>query len=83
MVSEKSKTVAREARRIYESQLRDQLERQHSGKYVAIEPSSGQYFLGETFDEAVNRALDAFPARLTFTLRIGHSAALHLGVLLQ
>jgi hypothetical protein len=83
MISEESKAVADEARRIYESELRDELERKHSGKYACIEPVSGRCFLGETFDQAVNAALDAFPERLTHTLRVGHAAALHLGVLVS
>ncbi len=80
MMSEQSKAVADRARKIYESQLREQLEQKHFGRYVSVEPVSGGYFLGDSFDEAVNAALDAFPDRLTHTLRVGHSAALHLGV---
>ena len=81
MISEESRMVANRARSIYESQLREELEVAHSGKYACIEPVSGSYFLGDTFDQAVNAAIDAFPDRLTHTLRIGHSAPLHLGVL--
>jgi hypothetical protein len=81
MISQESKSVADSARRIYESQLREKLEREHSGRYVCIEPVSGSYFLADTFDGAVNAAIDAFPERLTHTLRVGHSAALHLGVM--
>jgi len=83
MISAESKAVAEKARRIYESQFREELEQKHEGRYLCIEPSSGRYFLGDTIDEAVNAALDAFPDRLTHTLRIGYSAALHLGVLIQ
>jgi hypothetical protein len=81
VISEESKAVAENARRIYESQLREELEQKHSGRYACIEPVSGSYFLGDTFDQAVNAAIDVFPNRLTHTLRIGHPAALHLGVL--
>jgi len=81
MISEESQAVADSARRIYASQLREELEQKHPGKYACIEPVSGCCFLGDTFDQAVNAAIDAFPERLTHTLRIGHSAALHLGVL--
>ena len=81
MISEESRAVAEKARTIYESQLREELERKHSGEFACIEPVSGSYFLGDTFDQAVNAAIDAFPERLTHTLRIGQSAALHLGVL--
>ena len=52
----------------------------HAGKYVSVEPVSGSYFLGDNFDAAVAAAVDAFPERLTHTLRIGYPAALHLGV---
>lgn len=83
MISEASKATAQNARIIYESRLRQQLEREHPDRYVCIEPVSGNHFIGETFDDAVNAALDAFPDRLTHTLRIGHAAALHLGVLVQ
>jgi hypothetical protein len=83
VLSEESKAVAASARRLYESQLREELEPQHSGKYACIEPVSATYFLGDTFDEAVNAAIDAYPQRLTYTLRIGHPAALHLGALVQ
>ncbi len=81
MFSEESRAVAEKAVSLYDSRLREELEQKHSGKYVCIEPVSGRYFLGETFDQAVNAAIDAFPERLTHTLRIGHTAALHLGVL--
>ncbi|MGO8688873.1 MAG: hypothetical protein ACLQLG_04510 [Thermoguttaceae bacterium] len=81
MFSEESRAVAEKAVSLYDSRLREELEQKHSGQYVCIEPVSGRYFLGETFDQAVNAAIDAFPERLTHTLRIGHTAALHLGVL--
>ncbi|HPM79410.1 MAG TPA: hypothetical protein PLF81_01855 [Candidatus Anammoximicrobium sp.] len=83
MISEESKAVAEKARRIYESRYREEMERKYQGRYLCIEPTSGKYFLGDTFDQAVNAAADAFPDRLTHTLRIGYSAALHLGVLIQ
>jgi hypothetical protein len=80
MVSPDSQSVIQRAKSLYESKLRDELERTDSGKFVCIEPNSGQYFLGETLDDAVDAALDSFPDRLTFTVRIGHPTALHLGV---
>ena len=68
---------------MYEEQLREKLENSDHGKFVCIEPKSGDWFLGDTFDDAVNKAIDAYPDRLTHTLRVGHSAALHLGVLVR
>ena len=83
MVSDHTRSVAERAKVIYENQLRAELEKTQHGKYVAIEPESGDHFLGETFDEAVNAAIDAHPCRLTHTIRVGHVAALHLGVLVR
>ena len=83
MLSPESKMVADKARRLYDEQYRHSLERSNHGEFVCIEPESGEFFLGATFDEAVNKAIDAYPDRLTHTLRIGHSAAFHLGMMIQ
>lgn len=83
MISEASRATVQKARWIYESQLREKLEQESRDQFVCIEPTSGQYFLGSTFDDAVNAAINAYPDRLSHTLRIGHSAALHLGVMVQ
>jgi hypothetical protein len=79
VVSKASSEVAQKAKELYESRLREEIEEKFQDKYVSIEPQSGDYFVGATFDEAVNAALDAHPDRLTYTLRVGHPAALHLG----
>lgn len=83
MLSDKSKEVADQARALYDNKYRALLEGTNHGSFVCIEPVSGDYFLGETFDEAVNQAIDVYPDRLTHTLRIGHVAALHLGVVIR
>ena len=79
MLSDEARKVATKARDLYDVKLRESLEREHHGEFICIEPESGDYFLGATFDDAVNLAIDAYPERLTHTLRIGFSAALHLG----
>lgn len=81
MISEESQAVVAAVKQIYEQQLRARLEQTQFGRYAAIEPISGDYFLGDSLDEAVNAALEKHPERLTHTIRIGHTAALHLGVL--
>ncbi|REJ79759.1 MAG: hypothetical protein DWQ34_01575 [Planctomycetota bacterium] len=80
MLSEDAQAVAEKAKRIYEAELRERLESSDHGRFVCIEPESGDFFLGDSLDRAVNQAIDAHPDRLTHTLRIGHSAALHIGV---
>jgi len=81
MVSDETKSVIGRAKEIYARQLQTELESQHRDRFVAIEPESGEYFLGDTFDEAVRAARTKHPSRLSHTIRIGHRAAFHLGVL--
>lgn len=80
MVNQKTKDVAREARRIYEEQLRASLEESHMNEFVAIEPISGEYFLGQTLSEAIGASRLKYPDRLAHALRVGHKAAIHFGL---
>ena len=79
MVSTETKSVIDRARRIYANQLQNELESRHRDRFVAIEPESGEHFLGDTFDEAVKAARTKYPTRLSHTIRIGHRAAFHIG----
>jgi len=79
MVSAETRSVIDRAKQIYADQLLPVLESQHMDRFVAIEPESGEYFLGSTFDEAVKSARTKYPTRLSHTIRIGHRAAFHLG----
>ena len=78
-VSADTKSVIERAKRIYAEQLQAVLESQHRNRFVAIEPESGEFFLGDTFDEAVKSARAKYPSRLSHTIQIGHRAAFHLG----
>ncbi len=82
MVSAETRSVIDRAKQIYTNQLQSDLESQHMDRFVAIEPESGEYFLSDTFDEAVKSARAKYPSRLSHTIRIGHRAAFHIGVLL-
>ncbi len=81
MTSEQSSDVAGRASAIYEQKLRSRLEPAHLDDFVAIEPESGDYFLGSTLSEAIQGARAAYPDRLSFALRIGHESTVELGVL--
>jgi hypothetical protein len=83
MISHETKSVIDRAKQIYATQLQSGLESQHTNRFVAIEPDSGDYFLGDTFDEAVKLARAKYPNRLSHTIRIGHRAAFHIGVMEQ
>jgi hypothetical protein len=61
--------------RFYDEHLRDRLEPEQTGRYVAIEPDSGRYFLADTGTEALLQARQALPNSLFYLARVGHAAA--------
>ena len=79
MVSEHTLSVAEQARRVYDERLRAVFEARHPGRYVALEPESGDHFVADTLDAAADAAQAAYPARRIHVLRVGHAAALHIG----
>jgi hypothetical protein len=83
MASQDVEVLVRSAEELYEAKLQAQLEKTHLDKFVAVEPVSGDYFLGRTLSEAIGAAHDAHPDRLSHAMRVGHQAALHFGVSLQ
>lgn len=83
MLTGESQRVADRAKQLYEVKYRQALEKSDFGAFVCIEPESEDYFIGETLDDAVNKAIDTHPDRLTHTLRVGHAAALHLGAMVR
>ena len=80
MTDEKLDQFVRRAEEIYAYQLRGLLEPEHRDEFVAIEPESGDYFLGRTLSEAMGAARRSHPDRLAHAMRIGHKAALHFGM---
>jgi hypothetical protein len=81
MASPPTIDVAHRAERIYAERLQRLLEPAHLHEFVAIEPDSGDYYLGATLSEAVQAARLSHPDRLAFAMRVGHPTAIHLGVL--
>lgn len=79
MVSPETRSVIERAKRLYDEHLRVTLEAEQPGRFVAVEPESGEHFLADSFDAAVRAARAAHPSRLSHVLRVGHTAALHLG----
>jgi hypothetical protein len=48
--------IGRKAMRLYQTKLKDLLEPAYIGKFVAIEPDSGDYFVGTRMAEAMEKA---------------------------
>ncbi len=74
-----SDDVVRRSELVYEEKLRVVLERDHLHEFVAIEPDSGDFYLGQTLTEAVGKSRVAHPGCLSFVIRIGHTHAIHIG----
>jgi hypothetical protein len=54
--------------------LKEKLEKEHRGEFVAIEVDSGDYFLGQTLQEADKKARQKYPDRVFYVIRIGRRA---------
>jgi hypothetical protein len=83
VISPNPESISQRAKRLYEQKLREALEASHPHAFVAIEPESGDYYLGRTLSEAIGAARTAHPDRLCHTLRVGHRATVHFGVSLK
>jgi hypothetical protein len=81
MNSDENKLLADRSKALYASKLQTDLEKRFPDKFVAVEPDSGDWFVADSFSESVRQARLAHPNRVSFVIRIGHKAALHIGVL--
>ena len=81
MSNEQANDVARRARAIYDANLKERLVATNADEFVAIEPDSGDFFVGETLSKAIQAARAVYPNRLPFALRIGHEATVELGII--
>jgi len=64
----------RKAEAIYRRKLKSKLEQRYKGRIVAIEIDSGDYFLGKTPLEAVEKGRKKYPQKLFYAIRIGYPA---------
>jgi hypothetical protein len=71
--------LAARGERFYREKLKAILEPSETGKFVAIEPSSGNYFVNESDIKALLDGLAVFPGRLFYLMRIGHEVAHQMG----
>ena len=74
-----SNKIADLGREFYETHLKKILEPEHNGKFVSIEPESGQYFLGKTGGLAIAAGNKIFPDKILFLARIGYKTAYKIG----
>ncbi len=70
--------LVRNGKRLYQRKLKAILEPAYTGKFAAIEPDSGEYFLGDRMIEAVDNAEAKYPDKLVYIVRIGFRAAIKM-----
>ncbi|MBC7264319.1 MAG: hypothetical protein H5T64_08155 [Chloroflexi bacterium] len=61
-------------RQVYEK-IKAQLEKNSPGEIVAIEPESGEYFVGKTLGQANDLAFAKYPDKWMYFVRIGSPEA--------
>lgn len=74
IVQQNTEAIAEKGQQIYEERLKEKLEPEHRGEIVAIEVETGDYFLGHSVMEAVNRAREKYPNRIFYIARVGYRA---------
>jgi hypothetical protein len=82
MVSLETQQLIERAERLYAERYKTELEASHLHSFVAIEPESGEYFLGPTLSEAAAACRAVFPNRRAHIMRVGYPAAIHMGGML-
>jgi hypothetical protein len=78
MIEQRSSEFALACDAIYEK-IVPELERTHRGQIVAVEPISGEYFIGGTVREALALANIKYPGRPVFFYRVGSRAVYKIG----
>ncbi len=79
MITTAQSELIQAAKQLYATRLKLKLEPEHDGEFIAIEPVSGEYFLGKTLSAAIQAARRAHPTQLPFAMRVGSDSAIHLG----
>lgn len=74
-----SEEVVRQGTAFYEQELRETLEAGHRDEFVAIEPVSRTWYLGQRMSDAARLAREAFPDRRSYLMQIGHETAVQIG----
>jgi hypothetical protein len=72
-------TTADDAKSIYIAELKETLERDNKGQFVAIVSPTRRHYIRPTFLEAAMAAREAEPNYIPFVIRIGYDAAFHIG----
>ncbi len=67
--------IAKAGQEVYDAKLKELLEPESNRRFVAIEPSTGSYFIGASILEALEKGELSFPNADFHVVRIGSPAA--------
>lgn len=70
--------LAEIGKKIYYEKLKSKLESTHKGKIVAINPETGDYFIGKSILDAVKKGKKKFPDAIFYSVKIGYPAVVKL-----
>ena len=68
-----------EGRRFYDEKLKAILEPQHMGEFLAVEPISGRYFIGNDRNQVALEAINTMPESRFYLMRVGYATTDKLG----
>jgi len=71
--------LARRGQAYYDTHLREKLEPEHEGKFLALDVESGDYEMDSDEMAAIQRVRARHPNSLFYVLRIGYRAAHRIG----
>jgi len=65
--------IAEKGEKIYQEQLKNVLEKDHKGEFVATDVETAKYFLGKSPEEALEKGKEEFLDKIFHLIRIGYS----------
>lgn len=72
--------VARRGREVYERDIRPAVERDHDGRFLVVDVTTGRYEIADDELSAFERAEEKNPDGVFFLLRVGRRAAHRLAL---
>lgn len=62
--------VEKKGQEIYEK-IKAEVETKYKDKYLTIDVTSGEYFVGDTVEDALIKAKEKYPGRIFHTVKVG------------
>ena len=78
-IDPKAAAFIQRAETLYREKWQGHLEAEHFGELIAVDPESGDYVLGKSFQEIDQAARHRFGAKPTHIFRVGGGGAVRVG----